>query len=79
MKIYIYETQDYMDMYPEKSFRLCESQEQANAFIEHMRSNWNSGTVSDAHLITPEEFTKLLKQHNWSDVEIQKWLDKCDY
>ena len=79
MKIYIYETHDYMDMYPEKSFRLFESQEQANAFIEHMRSNWNSGTVSDAHLATPEEFTKLLKQHNWSGAEIQEWLDKCDY
>lgn len=79
MKIYIYETHDYMDMYPEKSFRLCESQEQANAFIEHLRNNWNSGTVSDAYLATPEEFTKLLKQHNWSDAEIQEWLDKCDY
>lgn len=79
MKIYIYETHDYMDMYPEKSFGLFESQEQANAFIEHMRSNWNSGTVSDAHLTTPEAFTKLLKQHDWSDAEIQEWLDKCDY
>ena len=28
MKIYIYETHDYMDMYPEKSFVLLESQEQ---------------------------------------------------
>ena len=79
MKIYIYETHDYMDMYPEKSFRLFESQEQANAFITHMRNNWNSGTVSNAHLATPEEFTKLLKQHNWNDAEIQEWLDKCDY
>lgn len=79
MKIYIYETHDYMDMYPEKSFRLFESQEQANAFITHMRNNWNSGTVSNAHLATPEEFTKLLKQHNWSNEEIQEWLDKCDY
>ena len=79
MKIYIYETHDYMDMYPETVFRLFESQEQANDFIEHMRSNWNSGTVSDAHLATPEEFTKLLKQYHWSDSEMQEWLDKCDY
>lgn len=79
MKIYIYETHDYMDMYPEKSFRLFESQEQANAFIAHMRNNWNSGTVSNAHLATPEEFTSLLRQHNWSNAEIQEWLDKCDY
>ena len=48
MKIYIYETHDYMDMYPEKSFILLESQEQANAFIKQLRSNWNSGTVSNA-------------------------------
>ena len=68
-----------MDMYPEKAFRLFESQEQANAFIAHMRNNWNSGTVSNAHLVTPEEFTKLLKQHKWNDAEIQEWLDKCDY
>ena len=79
MKIYIYETHDYMDMYPEKSFRLFESQEQANAFIEHLRSNWNSGTVSDAYITTLEEFTKLLKQYDWSDAEIKEWLDKCDY
>ena len=79
MKIYIYETHDYMDMYPEKSFRLFESQEQADAFIKHMRSNWNSGTVSNAYLVTPEEFTSLLRQHNWSNAEIQEWLDKCDY
>lgn len=79
MKIYIYETHDYMDMYPEKSFRLFESQEQANVFIEHLRSNWNSGTISDACLINPEEFTALLKQHNWGDAEIQEWLNKCDY
>lgn len=79
MKIYIYETHDYMDMYPEKSFRLFESQEDANKFIEYFRHTWNSGTVSDAKLITPEEFTSLLKRHKWSDSEIQEWLDKCDY
>lgn len=79
MKIYICETHDYMDMYPEKSFVLLKSQEQANAFIKNLRSNWNSGTVSNAHLATPEEFTKLLKQHNWSDAEIQEWLNKCNY
>ena len=79
MKIYSDETHYYMDMYPEKSFVLLESQEQANAFIEELRSNWNSGTVSNAYLATPEEFTKLLKQNDWSDAEIQEWLDKCDY
>ena len=68
-----------MDMYPEKSFVLLESQEQANVFIEHMRSNWNSGTVSNAYLVTPEEFTKLLKQNNWSDAEIKEWPAMCDY
>ena len=68
-----------MDMYPEKFFVLLESQEQANAFIKELRSNWNSGIVSNAYLITPEEFTSLLRQNDWSDAEIQEWLDKCDY
>lgn len=79
MKIFIYETHDYMDMYPEKSFVLLESQEKANEYIAHLRNNWNSGTVGEAHLASPEEFTALLKQHNWSDEEIQEWLNKCDY
>ena len=40
-----YGTHDYMDMHPEYGYRLFDSAEQAQAWQEHMRKNYASGTT----------------------------------
>jgi hypothetical protein len=86
LKMFIYQHHDYMDMQPETSFRTAESQEVMDQFIEHMRTHWCSGTVSDAKELTPEEYFHHRQSDYWKGYEIQldnlaldctqEWLDK---
>lgn len=78
-QFYYYEAHDYMDLKPMGSFCLCASQEEADQFISHMRTNWCSGTVSDARPLSKQEFIDLLTNHDWPMNEIQEWLDKAEY
>lgn len=85
LKMFVYQTHDYMDMNPETSFRTAESQEVMNQFIDHMRTNWCSGTVSDAKEVTPSEYLKARQSDYWKGFEealdnlaldcTQEWLD----
>lgn len=84
--MFMYQTHDYMDMYPETSFRTAESHEVMNQFIASMRERWCSGTVSDAKEVTPEEYFKARQSDYWKGYEVQldnlaldctqDWLDK---
>ena len=78
LKMFMYQTHDYMDMKPETSFRTAESQEVMNQFIEHMRTHWCSGTVSDAKEMTPMEYYTARCSAYWKGYE--KALDNlaCD-
>ncbi len=85
--MFMYETHDYMDMKPETNFRTAESQEVINQFIEHMRTHWCSGTVSDAKEVTPSEYLKARQSDYWKGYEealdnlvldcTQEWY--CEY
>jgi hypothetical protein len=85
LKMFVFETHHYMDMYPETEFMTRESQAVANGFIHQMRSNWASGTVSDAKEVTPEEFFKARQSNYWNGCEdlldnlaldcTQEWVD----
>lgn len=85
LKMFIYQTHDYMDMRPETSFRTAESQEVMDQFVAHMRTNWCSGTVSDGKEITPEEYFAARQSDYWKGYEAQldelaldctqEWLD----
>ena len=74
-KIFRYETHDYMDMYPEVSFRTYKTKEEMDAFVAHMRKHWCSGTVSDGVEMTPEAFAKERASQYWKGYENQ--LDRC--
>ena len=86
LKMFTYQTHDYMDEHPETSFRTAESQEIADKFIEHMRTHWSNGTVSNAKEVTPEEFYNARQSNYWKGYEeqldnlasdcTQEWLDK---
>ena len=86
LKMFIYQTHDYMDMHPETSFRTAESQEVMNQFIEYMSTYWCSGTVSGGTEVTPEEYYKARQSNYWKGYEeqldnlaldcTQEWLDK---
>lgn len=86
LKMFIYQTHDYMDMEPEWNFRTAESEEVMNQFIQHMRTNWCSGTVSDAEELTPAEYFHHRQSDYWKGYEeqldnlaldcTQEWLDK---
>lgn len=75
LKMFKYETHHYMDMKPETHFRTIESAELMKEFIEHMRTNWCSGTVSNAHEVTPEEFFRARQSSYWRGYE--DMLDKA--
>ena len=85
LKMFVYTTHDYMDMKPETSFRTAESQEVMNQFIDHMKANWCSGTVSDATEVTPSEYLKARQSDYWKGYEealdnlaldcTQEWLN----
>lgn len=79
MKVYFFYVHHYMDMRPELEFRLFASQEDADAYVQNLRKNWCSGTVSEAWCASKEEFVSTLKKYNWPDDEINDWLAKCSY
>jgi hypothetical protein len=86
LKMFIYQTHDYMDMKPETSFRTAESQEVMNQYVTHMRTWWSGGTVSDGKEVTPEEYFKARQSDYWKGYEFQldelaldcsqEWLDE---
>ena len=55
---------DYMDMYPEVSYRQFESEEKALAFVEHMKKNWCSGTTNYGGPATRDEIIKYCEKYN---------------
>ena len=63
--MFMYESHDYMDMYPEKHLATYTTQEDANKFIAHMRNTWNSGTMSDAKELTPMELFEQRQSLYW--------------
>lgn len=85
LRMFMYQTHDYMDMYPETSFRTAESQEVMNQFVQHMRTHWNSGTVSEGKELTPQEYYAARQSKYWRGYEeqldnlaldcSQEWLD----
>lgn len=80
LKMFIYQTHDYMDMHPETSFRTAESQEVMNQFIEHMRTRWCSGTVSAASEVSPMEYFEARQSRYWRGYEDQldNLAEDCD-
>jgi len=55
---------DYMDMYPEVSYRQFENEEKANAFVKHMQENYHSGTTNYGGPATQEEIIKYCEKYN---------------
>lgn len=78
LKMFMYQTHDYMDMKPETSFRTAESQEVMDQMITEFRNRWNSGTVSDAHEVTPMEFYMARCSAYWHGYEQQLDNLACD-
>ena len=86
LKMFIYQTHCYMDMEPEWSFRTIESKEVMDQFINHMRTNWSSGVISEAKELTPEEYFQYRQSDYWKGYEVQldnlaldctqEWLDE---
>ena len=52
-----FEIHDYMDMYPESSFRAMEESE-AQGFADYMSKNYSGGTTSLVRVLTKEEATQ---------------------
>ena len=69
LMMFVFETHDYMDMYPERHLATYKSQEDADKFIAHMRDMWCSGTMSDAKELTPEELFKQRQSKYWKGYE----------
>lgn len=67
--MYQYTSHDYMDLHPEQNFRTIESKERMNEFISHMRMHWNSGTISDAKLVSPKEYYEARCSEYWKGYE----------
>ena len=49
-----FEIHDYMDMYPQSSFRAMEESEAQN-FADHMNKNYSGGTTRFVRVLTKEE------------------------
>ena len=89
LMMFMYTTHHYMDMKPETSFRTAESEEAMKHFIECMRTNWCSGSVSDAKVVTPSEYYAARQSDYWKGYEealdnlaldcTQEWLDTYSY
>ena len=83
--MFYYESHDYMDLHPEQNFR-TDTKEGMDAFIKHMREHWCSGTISDAHEVTPLDFFKARQSRYWHGCEdnlddaaldcVQAWVDE---
>lgn len=69
LKLFLYYTHDYMDMYPEQHLRSIETVEMMSAFIASMREHWCSGTVSDAVELTPQRLLEVRKDPYWKGYE----------
>lgn len=68
LKMYLFSTQHYMDMYPE--YRLQTStDENIKEFINHMRETWNSGIISYPKELTPEEYFQQRQSKYWKGYE----------
>ena len=63
MKWIKYESQAYMDMYPEVGYRMFDSLENAKAWAKHMQENW-SGTCVILGYATQEEILEYIKKYN---------------
>lgn len=69
MKMFLYESHDYMDMYPEKHLATYATQEDADKFIAHMRDHWCSGTMSDAKELSPIKLFEQRQSKYWKGCE----------
>ena len=57
-----FEIHDYMDMYPQSSFRAMEESEAQN-FADYMNKNYSGGTTRFVRVLTKEEATQhVLKE-----------------
>ena len=57
-----FEIHDYMDMYPQSSFRAMEESEAQN-FADYMNKNYSGGTTRLVRVLTKEEATQhVLKE-----------------
>ena len=57
-----FEIHEYMDMYPQSSFRAMEESEAQN-FADHMNKNYSGGTTRFVRVLTKEEATQhVLKE-----------------
>lgn len=78
LKMFMYQTHDYMDLKPETSFRTAESQEVMNQFIDNMREMWNSGSVSNATEMSPMDYYMARCSAYWKGYEEQLDDLACD-
>lgn len=78
LKMFMYQTHDYMDWEPVTAFRTAESQEVMNQFIDHMREMWNSGTVSNPTEMSPMGYYKARCSAYWKGYEEQLDALACD-
>lgn len=69
MKVFMYESHDYMDMYPEKHLITFTTQDKADAFIANMRDHWCSGTISAAKELSPIELFEQRQSSYWRGYE----------
>lgn len=86
MKMFMYESHDYMDMYPEKHLVTYRTQEEVDSFITYMREHWNSGTITNAKELTPIELFRQRQSRYWKGCEelidnaaldcTQAWVDE---
>lgn len=69
LKMFLYESHDYMDMYPEKHLATYPTKGDIDNFISRMRESWCSGTMSDAKELSPMELFEQRQSRYWKGCE----------
>jgi hypothetical protein len=65
LKMFMYETHDYMDLKPERVLRTEISQREMDDYISAMRDSGWSGTISNAKELTPAELVSQRNDPYW--------------
>jgi hypothetical protein len=69
LKVFMYETHDYMDPKPERVLRTEISQRRVDDYISTMRDSGWSGTISNAKELTPAELVSQRNDPYWRGFE----------
>lgn len=78
LKMFMYQTHDYMDMHPETNFRTAESLDVMNEILEDFKANWHSGTVSAPKEVSPKEYFQARQSRYWKGYEEELDALACD-